>query len=247
MLHDRIQQKLDELHLKQADIARATGRSTAAVTKWLRGENVPKADSLKQIAQLLNTTDEWLLTGKTNISMQDIDKTLNPYQSEASLSNKKIAVWNDGDNLPEGMIPIRYLTNIVGSLGNGYPNEDYYEESNLWFREETIIECNVNPDYARVINVQGDSMSPEIVDGQVIAIDTSATRIFDGEIYAFVVNGELKVKYLFKLKDGFKAVSRNDDKLRYPDEIYTTNDIENENIRILGQFWWKSEIRRVRR
>lgn len=243
-LGDRIRSVRRQKNISQAELAKLANVSQGAISQLESGRNETSKE-LPQIALALGVDVYWLQTGKTDLST--IDKTLNPYQSEASLSNKKVAVWNDGDIIPEGMIPIRYLTNIVGSMGNGYPNEDYYEEIKLWFREETIIECNVNPDYARVINVQGDSMSPEIVDGQVIAIDTSATRIFDGEIYAFVVNGELKVKYLFKLKDGFKAVSRNDDKLRYPDEIYTTNDIENENIRILGQFWWKSEIRRVRR
>lgn len=63
-LHERIQQKLNEKNLRQADIARATGKSTAAVTKWLRGENIPKADALKDIARLLGVSDEWLLTGK---------------------------------------------------------------------------------------------------------------------------------------------------------------------------------------
>ena len=63
-LHERIQQKLNEKNLRQADIARATGKSTAAVTKWLRGENTPKADALKDIARLLDVSDEWLLTGK---------------------------------------------------------------------------------------------------------------------------------------------------------------------------------------
>ena len=67
-LHERIQQKLDEKNLKQADIARATGKSSAAVTKWLRGENVPKTEALKQIAKLLNVDDEWLLTGKGSSS-----------------------------------------------------------------------------------------------------------------------------------------------------------------------------------
>ena len=65
-LHERIQQKLNEKNLRQADIARATGKSTAAVTKWLRGENIPKADALKDIARLLSVSDEWLLTGKEN-------------------------------------------------------------------------------------------------------------------------------------------------------------------------------------
>ena len=90
-------------------------------------------------------------------------------------------------------------------------------------------------------------MSPELTDGQVIAIDTSARRIYDGEIYAFSVGDVLKVKYLFRHGDGFKAISRNEDKLRFPDEFYTAQDIENDNIEVLGQFWWKSETRRVRR
>lgn len=70
-LHERIQQKLNEKHLKQADIARATGKSTAAVTKWLRGENIPKADALKDISRLLGVSDEWLLTGKGKDSFFD--------------------------------------------------------------------------------------------------------------------------------------------------------------------------------
>ncbi len=70
-LHERIQQKLDEKNLKQADLARATGKSSAAVTKWLRGENIPKTEALKQIAKLLNVDDGWLLTGKGSPSKFD--------------------------------------------------------------------------------------------------------------------------------------------------------------------------------
>lgn len=70
-LHERIQQKLDEKNLKQADLARATGKSSAAVTKWLRGENIPKTEALKQIAKLLSVDDGWLLTGKGSPSKLD--------------------------------------------------------------------------------------------------------------------------------------------------------------------------------
>lgn len=89
-LHERIQQKLDEKHLRQADIARATGKSTVAVTKWLRGENVPKADSLKQIAQLLDTTDEWLLTGK-NHSTNSIGDRIRSVRRQKNISQAELA------------------------------------------------------------------------------------------------------------------------------------------------------------
>lgn len=167
--------------------------------------------------------------------------------SNAVFSNKSIAFWSKGDAIPDGMKPIQFLPDIKASLGGGYANHDYHEEEYLWFRTQTLNECNVDSDYARAIYVVGESMSPELTDGQVIAIDTSAKRIYDGEIYAFKIGDELKVKYLFRHGDGFKAVSRNDDKLRFPDEYYTAQDIENNNIEVLGQFWWKSETRRVRR
>lgn len=167
--------------------------------------------------------------------------------SNAVFSNKSIAFWSKGDAIPDGMKPIQFLPDIKASLGGGYTNHDYHEEEYLWFRTQTLNECNVDSDYARAIHVVGESMSPELADGQVIAIDTSAKRIYDGEIYAFKIGDELKVKYLFRHGDGFKAVSRNDDKLRFPDEYYTAQDIESNNIEVLGQFWWKSETRRVRR
>lgn len=168
-------------------------------------------------------------------------------QPQAEYLGKGFATWQNGDSPPHNMTPISYYRSAIGSLGSGYANDEYYEEEQLWFRAETIKECNVNPTYAKAIRVRGDSMNPELTDGQVIAIDTSAVKIFDGEIYAFIVSGELKVKYLFKHGNGFKAVSRNEDKLRFPDEIYTDKDIAANNISIIGQFWWKSETRRIRR
>lgn len=88
-LHDRIQQKLNEKNLKQADIARATGKSTAAVTKWLRGENIPKADALKDIAKLLGVSDEWLLTGKIEKILLDNNVDL---MSKININERPIPV-----------------------------------------------------------------------------------------------------------------------------------------------------------
>lgn len=167
--------------------------------------------------------------------------------SNAEFSNKTIAFWSDGDPIPDGMVAIDFLPSIKAKLGNGYVNEEYQETEKLWFREQTLDECNVDSDHAKAIRVSGDSMFPELLDGEVIAIDTSASRIFDGEIYAFRIGDELKVKYLFRHGDGFKAVSRNNDKLRFPDEIYTAKDIEADDIEVIGQFWWKSQTRKIRR
>lgn len=237
MTHETMQRVFDATGKIPAEIAQTTGNSPQNVNNWIK-RGISKKGALG-VSEVYGLSVDWILTGQGEPR---------PY-SEANgiLSEKQIEIWTDGDVPPDGMIAIDFLPNITASLGHGYINAEFSEKTQLWFSEQTLKKCNVNPKYAQAIHVAGDSMSPELTDGQAIAIDTSATRIFDGEIYAFRKGDEIKVKYLFKTNDGFKAVSRNDDKLRYPDEFYTTTDIENENIEILGQFWWKSETRRIKR
>ncbi|OOS24244.1 LexA family transcriptional regulator [Moraxella pluranimalium] len=234
----RLSGLMDEKGLKIGDVQRATGINYEMIRRYREGIAKPRDDGMQKLADCLEVSTSFLAFGEASAGVES---------SNAELSNKAIAVWHDDDTIPDGMIAIGYLHDICGSLGNGYLNEEPTDELQLWFREETLRECNVNPTSAKAFVVRGDSMAPDITDGQTIAVDTSATRIFDGEIYAFRKSGELKVKYLFKHGDGFKAVSRNDDKVRYPDEIYTAKDIEADNIEIIGQFWWKSETKRVRR
>lgn len=238
-LSDRLKKSRKNAGLTQIAIAEEVG-ITQPTYQALESGKVTKTSYLLQIAEALKVDARWLATGEG-------DSGLFEQEGNAKLSQKVIKVWSQDDVPPTGMIPISYIQGVFADMGNGYVNSEPTDELMLWFREDTIRECNVNPDFAKVIVVRGDSMSPELTDGQVIAIDTSARRIYDGEIYAFRIGDELKVKYLFRHGDGFKAISRNEDKLRFPDEFYTAQDIESDNIEILGQFWWKSETRRVRR
>lgn len=221
------------------EIAKAINASPQSVNNWHKRGISKKGQ--QDIAKAFNLSLDWISTGQGAVYTT-------PYEiSNARPSTKSITIWQDGDPLPDDMVSIDFYPEVYGSMGNGWLNEEPTTKSKLWFREETLRECNVNARSTKAFVAAGDSMAPEINDGQTIAIDTSATHIYDGEIYAFLKNGELKIKYLFRRGDGFRAVSRNPDKVRFPDEFYTTSDIESENIIILGQYWWKSEIKRVRR
>lgn len=236
----RLSGLMDEKGLKIADVQRATGINYEMIRRYREGIAKPRDDGMQKLADCLGVSTSYLAFGESS-NIEAVES------SNADFSNKTIEVWQDGDIAPEGMIAIDFHPEVCGSLGNGFLNDEPIGETKLWFREETLRECNVNPVFAKAFIARGDSMAPDITDGQTIAVDTSATRIFDGEIYAFLKNGELKIKFLFKHGDGFKAVSRNEDKVRYPDEIYTAQDIKADNIEILGQYWWKSQTRRVRR
>jgi phage repressor protein C with HTH and peptisase S24 domain len=74
----------------------------------------------------------------------------------------------------------------------------------------------------RRVKVTGDSMRPTIFDGDVALVNTAERKITNGKVFAFIVDGEARVKRLFKQFDGrIRVVSDNPDKLQFPDEFLT--------------------------
>lgn len=255
-MHERIQQKLDEKNLKQADIARATGKSTAAVTKWVHGDSKPKAETLKVIANFLEVSDDWLLTGKESnsfkpLSINEIKQRFGSSNSNAIDISTGIGVYEDGDPIPEGFVAIDYYPEIKASAGNGYINLEDSSPYKMFIPTADVARFGASPNHSKIFKVDGESMVPDLYPDQKISVDTSAKKIYDGEIYAFTKGSELKIKILFNWGQeglgGFKAVSRNPDKVRYPDEYYSPVQIESEHIQVIGQYWLKIDGRKVRR
>jgi len=238
---DRIALRMKELGLQHKDLVAATGASKGTVTNWISGVNNPTGNRLVQLAQALNTSSEWLLSGTES----------NAEKSNATISNIKIEVYEDGDPIPDGYVAIDYYDEVYVSAGSGYLNLEKPSNKKMLFPVDLVRECNVKPDTTKVIHVRGESMFPKLKDGQAISIDMSAKTIFDGEIYAFQVGDDTKIKYLYNWNDqgkgGFKAVSANTDKNQYPDEYYSPERIEAEGIFVVGQYWWKQVVKRIRR
>ena len=63
-MYEVYQRLLDEKGLKNADVARATGISNMTLSDWKRGKTVPKADKMQKIAEYLNVSVDYLMTGK---------------------------------------------------------------------------------------------------------------------------------------------------------------------------------------
>lgn len=63
-MYEIYQRLLDEKGLKNADVARATGISNMTLSDWKRGKSVPKADKMRKIAEYLNVSVDYLMTGK---------------------------------------------------------------------------------------------------------------------------------------------------------------------------------------
>lgn len=148
-VHERIQQKLNEKNLKQSDIARATGKSTAAVAKWLSGQNVPRAENLKAIAKLLNVSDDWLLTGKGTAEL-----------SRNNVSNVSII------DTPLRQVP------LLDYVQAGLFHEVGYDGLNPLGTSWTTYE-GARPECVFSLKVEGMSMSPEFMPGDELIVDGS--------------------------------------------------------------------------
>ena len=62
-MYEIYQRLLDEKGLKNADISRETGISNMTLSDWKRGKSTPKADKMQKIAEFLNVSVDYLMTG----------------------------------------------------------------------------------------------------------------------------------------------------------------------------------------
>lgn len=60
---DRLRAALAEARISQADLARATGKNSGAVVRWLRGE-IPELETLRIVATTTGKPMSWLILGK---------------------------------------------------------------------------------------------------------------------------------------------------------------------------------------
>ncbi|MCU4367544.1 XRE family transcriptional regulator [Acinetobacter courvalinii] len=235
-LRDRLKKSRKLAGKTQAEVAEAVKMSQPAYQALESGKN-QKSAFLPQIAQFLGVDIIWLTTGTEN--------------SNAKITDTEVHVYDEQDPVPDGFTAIDYYDEIFVSAGYGHLNIEKPSPKKFLVPTSLLYECNVDSYYAKVVKVRGESMVPDLLDGQRISVDISAKRIFDGEIYAFQVGDDTKVKYLFNWNEqgvgGFKAVSRNEDKLRFPDEYYSPSRIESEGIFIIGQYWMKLDTRKIRR
>lgn len=61
--YDRFEELLKLKGLKATEISKMTGISTSTLTDWKKGRYQPKQEKMQKIAECLDTTAEYILTG----------------------------------------------------------------------------------------------------------------------------------------------------------------------------------------
>ena len=218
---DRINQKMTEYNLSQADLIRGTGAGRATVSGWVNGTNNPSAKHLNNLAKTLKTTTSWLLTG-----IADTGQNL-----------QSVEVWDDNTPLDEDEVEIPFFKDFSFACGSGLISEAMANETRkLRMSKATLRNLTIAKDNAVAATASGDSMSPTIKDGDTIHIDLGRKNIKDGKIFAVCIGGLFYCKRLYNLPfGGVRIVSDNSEE--FPEIQLTAEQIKEQEFQVTGWVW----------
>ncbi|WP_051363901.1 XRE family transcriptional regulator [Oleidesulfovibrio alaskensis] len=219
-----------------------------------RDENLPNTDVALKICSETGVRLEWLLLGHG--PMYDHERT--------AIEHARSGIAKAGD--PLSLVKLNEPAPFDERALNRCPQQPKEGVETVWIPRlkarlsagggsfEVETECNgkfaFRKDWIRtkgnandmvLMEVSGDSMEPDICDGDMVLIDQSKNQVIAGGIFAVGVEETIMVKQL-DMEPG-TLVIRSKNK-RYQDiKIPRGSDLA-ENVRVIGRvIWWCREAR----
>lgn len=227
---DRMLAALHRKGWSLSELSRRTGVPQPTIHRIGAGVSAnPRRESIEKIARALGVSAEWLWTGRPGI----------PPKANA-LDISDISLWDENTPLMDDEIEVPFLREVELAAGSGRFAIEEDQAETLRFRKKNLRENGVQFNQAKCVTVRGNSMIPVLRDGATVGINLGRTSLGDiigGDLYAINHNGQLRVKQVFRLPTGIRFRSFNREE--YPDEDYTFQEIQDQQIAILGHvFWW---------
>jgi phage repressor protein C with HTH and peptisase S24 domain len=223
-------------NLTQADVAEACGWSgQSAFSQYATGKVPLNVEALLKLAKALNFD-------ASEVSSRLLSTVASVQQDRIQPSVKlgSIETWDDETPLDDDEVYVPFLHEVELAAGSGRFAIEENANSRLRFNKKDLRHNGVQFSNARCVKVGGNSMMPVLRDGATVGVNVgknSLSDIVDGEMYAINHNGQLRVKQVYRIPIGIRLRSFNRDE--HPDEDYTFQQIQEQQISILGHvFWW---------
>lgn len=221
----RIAQKREQAGLNQSELARRLNITPQAVQKWEAEEATPRGKRLEDIAVALSTSVAFLVSG---VEIPD----------QSALGQlEAVSVWDDQTPLDSDEVSVPFLKEVELSAGSGRTAIQQSSTKRLRFGKYSLKNQGVDPEAARCVTVAGNSMEPVLRHGSTVGIDTSNTRVVDGDMYAIDHGGQLRIKQLYRLPAGGLRI-RSFNRDEHPDEEYSADQVREQEIVVLGRVFW---------
>jgi len=190
----------------QSCLANHLGVSRSAITQAKRNDSIPKK-WISELSQEFDLNPAWLEKGSDPQTLSQIDELHNQFQKIRKVKARL-------------------------SAGGGSFEVDSEIEGLYSFRSDWLSKKG-NPKNMVLMDIFGNSMEPELKDGDTVLIDMAQKAILAGAIYAVGLDDTILVKRLEKRPDKLVLFSDNKDY----DPIYLER-IEMSNVRIIGKVIW---------
>ena len=190
-LLNRIEQKRIECGMSKTELYQASQTTASAFSQWRSGATVPKIDTINRIAEVLHTTAIYLWSGfdvesagPSSVSQKDA-RILSAYHRAAPAD--RAIIDNIVDRYADAEpVPVTKLIPLFGTSAAAGPGEPDTELP--W--EDFEVPQSSAAEFA--IRVTGDSMSPELEDGQIALCVKRRPKV--GDLAVLMVNGSMLVK-----------------------------------------------------
>lgn len=182
---DRLVDLMNSRHISGADISRFLKVSKAAVTKWTKGESIPSSKYIHDLAKLLDTSAEYLLSGKESIQ---ISQSL-----ESKDSSHSRVRYGPIINLVEAG---ESLQMHVAKSGN---NKELSLPSDL---EEIPLPKGIEQGSGFWVKEVGNANQPKIPASSLVAINLKPKSYDHGDLVLAIINGNAVLRVLYKDTSG---------------------------------------------
>jgi phage repressor protein C with HTH and peptisase S24 domain len=226
-----LRELLDRNGISPTELHRRTGVPQSTLSRILSGKIVDPSDKhISRVAEYFRvSTDQ--LRGRVDVA---------PAKGAARDELQDISLWDDDTPIDDDEVSIPFLREVELAAGSGRFVIEESEKASLRFGKRSLRHNGVQFDQAKCVTVRGNSMLPVLRDGATVGVNAGKCGIgdiVDGDLYAINHNGQLRVKQLYRLPTGIRLRSFNRDE--HPDEDYSFQEIQEEQIAILGHvFWW---------
>lgn len=168
-----------KLRLSQSELAEKLETSAMAISRWERGEFEPSADAYLRLGKLMGDPLCWFFWGRAGLSTADVmrvlpkagrrlreDRIPTVQVVHAGVAKRRASKKETFVAIP--LLPVRAAT--PGEEGDQVADLDQLKPEGML---AAPVDWCPNPDSTISLRVKGNSMSPLILDGYIVAVDTS--------------------------------------------------------------------------
>lgn len=200
-LGEKIREQREFLRMTQDELAEKVGLSSNTIINYEKNKRVPMSDSLSLIARALKTKVSYLL-GEDDVPVNVKEETING----GKVRGEKQLL----------MIPrISSEYRVSAGTGNAYESIEL-DVIGKYPLFDGPLSAIYDEDALTCISVEGDSMEPQIHDGDIVIFNHNPDWV-PGNIYVVCLEGKMLVKGLIDDGRGNPPILRSSNKEYYGD------------------------------